>query len=152
MQSLEPAQGPSRKRSRAIPDLASAELGFFSAENDDSSSFSLRKRLRKSTQLSRFSVYQNANSATDSDKFSAYEEFTPALIGQELGKIWPHIRVEIPFRPEIHQNSADFALEKGSRTPLAVLSSIALNGARKAPKIPENWLEKQPNDHTSKLL
>jgi hypothetical protein len=70
-----------------------------------------------------------------------------------LGKIWPHISVEIPFQSEneanLHQNKCKKPLKIGNRKPLADLLKIAINGSQKAPKIPENWMKNQPNDHTS---
>jgi hypothetical protein len=72
----------------------------------------------------------------NSSNSDAIKESSPALIGLQTGKIWPHISVEIPFQPEIHQYSSESISEKANREPLASLSSIALNGAQKAPKIP----------------
>jgi hypothetical protein len=57
--------------------------------------------------------------------------------------------VEIPLRPEFHSISVESTLKKGTRQPLASLSSIAINGAKKAPKIPQEWLKNQPNDYIS---
>jgi hypothetical protein len=82
----------------------------------------------------------------------ALELAAPNLIGRQTGKIWPYISVEIPFRPEIHQYSSESTFKKANREPLAFLSSIALNGARKPPKFRQNWLKKQPNDYISTLL
>jgi hypothetical protein len=75
-----------------------------------------------------------------------------ALTGLQISKIWPYISEEIPFHFEFHQNSFKSISEKVSRELLASLLSIALNEAQRAPKIPQNWLENQPNDHTSTFL
>jgi hypothetical protein len=85
----------------------------------------------------------------DSPNLGAYKVLVLASIGLQTGKIWPHISVDIPFRAEIHQYSSESASKYANREPLASLSSIALNGAQKAPKMPQNWLKNQPNDHTS---
>ena len=66
-----------------------------------------------------------------------------------MNRICPYISVEIPFRPEFHSISAISRLKNSSQPPLASIGSIALNRTQKAPKIPQNWIEKQPNDHTS---
>jgi hypothetical protein len=80
------------------------------------------------------------------------EKSTLDLIEPQMGKICPHISVEIPFQPEFHQYLSDFEPTGANRKPMAPLSSIALNGAQKAPKIPRNWLKNQPNDHTSSFF
>jgi hypothetical protein len=122
------------------------------AENDRDSFTQRQKRVRKAIQPPQFSVYQDQILGTDSPDLDAIEDSTPASIGLQTGKIWPHISVEVPFRPEIHQYSSESTFEKANREPLASLSSIALNGAQKAPKFPQNWIKKQPNDHTSTFL
>jgi hypothetical protein len=82
-------------------------------------------------------------------QFSVYEKLAPASIGLQTGKIWPHISVNIPFRAEIHQYSSESTSKYANRESLASLSSIALNGAQKALKMPQNWLKNQLNDHIS---
>jgi hypothetical protein len=149
IQPLESARGRSRKRPRANTRSSSISFLQFSTENDSDSFNHRRKRVRKTRQLPQFDVHQDEILGINSAYFDATEKYTPALIGLQTGKIWPHISVEIPFRPEIHQYSSESISEKANREPLASLSSIALNGARKAPKFPQNWLKKQPNDHTS---
>ena len=42
--------------------------------------------------------------------------------------------MEIPFRPNLHANSAKSMSKKGKRKQLTALSLVALYGARKAPK------------------
>jgi hypothetical protein len=75
------------------------------------------------------------------------------LFEPQLGKIWPHICVKIPLRSEneayLGQNLHENSSKKGNRKPLAELSRITINGSQKAPKIPQNWMKNQPNDHTS---
>jgi hypothetical protein len=70
-----------------------------------------------------------------------------------LGKIWPHISVEIPIQSEneayLHQNKRQKPSKIGNRKPLVDLLRIFINESQKAPKIPENWMNNQPNDHTS---
>ena len=61
----------------------------------------------------------------------------------------PNIAFEIPFDPKFHSISVETSPKRAPREPLAFLSSIALNDAKKAPKVPEEWLKNQPNDHTS---
>ena len=101
----------------------------------------IRKRLRKSTQLSQFEVYQDEILSTDSDSSDAQDELIPMSIGPQTDKICPHISVEIPSRPTFRFNSQSnpvkIASQRGNRQPLASLGSIAINGARKAPKIPQ---------------
>jgi hypothetical protein len=77
----------------------------------------------------------------NSSNSDAIKEFSSALIGLQTDKIWPHISVEIPFQPEIHQYLSESIPKKANREPLASLSSTALNGAQNAPKIPQNWIK-----------
>jgi hypothetical protein len=107
------------------------------------------KKTRKTSQLPQFRVYQDKISTADADKYSGQNEPTLVEIKPKLDKICPNISVEIPFRSEFRLISAISGPKKRSRQPLASLSSLALNGAQKAPKIPQNWIENQPNDHTS---
>jgi hypothetical protein len=111
-----------------------------------------RKRVQKARQLPQFNVHQDKIFKANSPNSYASELAASDLINLQTGKIWPHISVEIPFRPEIHQYSSESTSKKANREPLASLSSIALNRARKTPKFPQNWLKKQPNDHTSTFL
>jgi hypothetical protein len=60
------------------------------------------------------------------------------LIGSQIGKICLYISVEIPCQPEFHQYLSDFESTRANRKPMTPLSSIALNGAQKAPKILRN--------------
>ena len=149
IQSLESARGPLLKCLRADTPPFNDLFSVFSVENRDSSPDHRRKRLRKSTQLPQFRVYEDQNSTTDRDELDALNDSAPALIGHELGPICPNISVEIPFRPEIHGNSGLPTSQRGNQISNAILAPIALNGRRKAPKIPKNWLTNQPNDHTS---
>jgi hypothetical protein len=96
-----------------------------------------RKRTRKSSQLPQFRVYQDETFRADRAKISGQNEPTPSLIGRQVNKIWPHISVEIPFKPKFHSISVESSPKRGTRQPLASLSSIALNGTKKAPKIPQ---------------
>jgi hypothetical protein len=61
--------------------------------------------------------------------------------------IWPHISVEIPFRSEFHSISVELTPKSGPRKPLASLSLIAINGAKTAPKTPQDWLKNQLNNY-----
>jgi hypothetical protein len=108
-----------------------------------------RKRTRKSPQLPQFGVYEDQTSRAYGAENSGQNESTPSLIGRQIDKIWPHIAVEIPFQPESHSISVETSPKRGTRQPLASLSSIALNGAQRAPRIPQDWLKNQLNDHTS---
>jgi hypothetical protein len=65
----------------------------------------------------------------NSSYLDAIKKFSPALIGLQTGKVWPHISMEIPFQPEIHQYSSELISKKANREPLALLSFIALNRA-----------------------
>jgi hypothetical protein len=105
--------------------------------------------VRKAAQLPQFSVYEDEILRADSSNLGAYEKFALASIGLQTGKIWPHISVDIPFRAGIHQYSSQSTSKYANREPLALLLSIALNEAQKAPKMPQNWLKNQPNDHIS---
>ena len=132
-----------------LNDSTPATIGSETAEICPNTLNSPRKRRRKTLQLPQFDTYQDEILTQNSDKLSGSNGLTSASTGLETGKIWPHISVEIPFRPEFHSISAISGLTKGPRQPLASLSSIALNSTGKAPKIPQKWIENQPNDHTS---
>jgi hypothetical protein len=82
-------------------------------------------------------VYKDQTLRADRAKLSGQNEPTPSLIGCQINKIWPYISVEIPLRPEFHSISVESTPKKGTRQPLASLSLIAINGAKKAPKIPQ---------------
>ncbi len=138
-----------RGRSNKRPRANSSILSSFDPDFVEKSTNSPRKRTRKAAQLPQFSIYQDETSTANSDEYSGQDDPTPVEIGPKLGKICPNISVEIPFRSEFRSISAMSGPKKRPRQPLASISSIALNGAQKAPKIPRNWLEKQPNDHTS---
>jgi hypothetical protein len=81
------------------------------------------------------------------------KKLTPVIFEPQLGKIWPYIRVEIPSRVNFEANLAQKTTKNtfkiGNRKPLAALPLIAINSTRKTPKIPQNWMKKQLNDHTS---
>jgi hypothetical protein len=149
VQSLHSARGRLTKRPRAISPVVKAVSTDFSVENDTFASKPPSKRARKATQLPQFDVYQDKKLMADSPQFCGSKSLTPGLIGRQTEKIWPHISVNIPFRSEFHQYSPESSPTQANREPLAPLSSIALNGAQKAPKIPQNWLKNQLNDHTS---
>jgi hypothetical protein len=79
------------------------------------------KRQRKTRQLPQFKVYKNVNSVLSGSKLSSQNEFTLALIKQELSRIRPYFTVEIPLYPdsrynccEFHSNSTAKTLIKGS--------------------------------------
>lgn len=148
IQSKSSARGRLYKRPRAeLPSFSD-----FSADSAVKSLNSPRKRPRRTSQLPQFRVYQDQILSSDTTDPSGQNEPTPSPIGPQLNKIWPHISVEISFRPEFHSISVESASKQGIRRPLASLSSIAINGAKKAPKIPRKWIENQPNDHTSMLF
>jgi hypothetical protein len=141
------------KRPRAdTPPVQASDNDCFD-ENGDYSLKPLRKRLRKASQLPQFGFYQDETSLSDSLKLDAQNEPTPVLFEPQLGKIWPHTRVEIPFHADFEANLTQKTPKKpskiGNRKPLSALPLIAINGTRKAPKIPQNWMKNQPNDHTS---
>ena len=148
IQSEESAWGRSKKR----PQANSAVLSTFDADFTAQSTNSPRKRAWKTSQLPEFSIYQDEISTTNANKYFSQDGPAPIEFGLKLGKICLNISVEIPFRSEFRSISAVSDPKKRSRQPLASISSIALNGTQKAPKIPRNWLEKQPNDHTSMLF
>jgi hypothetical protein len=52
-----------------------------------------------------------------------------------MGKIWPHITVEILFRLDSYSNLAISTVQRGPKRALASLSLIALNKTQKAPQI-----------------
>jgi hypothetical protein len=145
IQAEESARGRLYKRPR-VDSLPSSSFG---ADFITKTTISPHKRTRKTSQLPQFRVYQDQNFRTDRDNPSGQNEPTPSPIERQINKIWPHISVEIPFHPEFHSISVESTLKRGPRKPLASLSSIAINGAKKAPKIPQDWLKNQPNDHTS---
>ena len=149
---LKQARGRSIERSRAEKRPVSALYEHFSVENDNFSSIRYPKRARKSTQLAQLDVYEDEIRRQDSPESDASNESTPVEIRPYTGKIWPHISVEIPKPSQNRPNSIQTTSQKGNRKFGDSLSSIALNGVQKAPKIPQNWLKNQPNDHTSKFL
>lgn len=138
MQSLENAQRRLTKRPRANTPPSLGFNNHFPAENSDSISEPPRKRVRKTIQLHQINVYQDEILSADSDNSAAQNEPALVSIGLETGKIWPHISVEISFRPDLQANTVKSTPKKGARKPLAALSAIALNGAQKALKIPQN--------------
>ena len=152
IQSLEGLPGRLGKRPRMNPPLLEGNSLCSFVKNSDSSSTQPRKRPRKARQLPQFNVYQDQLFTTNSDRSSALNELPPVPIKHELGPICPYIAVEIPFRPDLHGISTQSRPKNVIRKPLRALCSIALNGAKKAPKIPRNWLKNQPNDHISKLF
>jgi hypothetical protein len=149
MQLLDSARGRLTKRSRAISFVVEALSTDSSVKNDTFSSESPRKRARKTSQLPQFNIYQDRNFTVDRAKFCGSKSLTPGLIGRQTKKIWPYISVNIPFRSEFHQNSSESSPKHANREPLAPLLSIALNGAQKALKIPQNWMKNQLNNYIS---
>jgi hypothetical protein len=149
MQPSEGTQGRLNKRPRAnTPPLRSFRICSPTESNNPSSDRYL-KRARKSSQLPQFKVYEDKISGADSPNLDGQNKPTPVLIEPQTGKIWPHITVEIPSRSDFRPNLATTASKKDNREPLSSLLSIAINGARKAPQIPQKWTKNQPNDHTS---
>jgi hypothetical protein len=55
-------------------------------------------------------------------------------------------------QPEFHSDSTQKISFRDSQQPLGPVAATAVNRAQKAPKIPQSWLETQPNDHTSEFL
>jgi hypothetical protein len=149
VQPLYSARGRLIKRPRAISPVVEAISTDSCVKNDTFSSEPRRKRARKSSQLPQFDVYQDENFRADSTKYSGSQSLALSVTERQTEKIWPHISVEIPFHFKFHQNSSESSPTQVNRRPLAPLSSIALNEAQKAPKIPLNWLKNQPNNHTS---
>jgi len=149
IQSIEYARGRRLKRPRALPLPSTLSTDDSFSEDSDLAQILPRKRTRKASQLPQIEVYQDQTFEKNSHGSELSKEPTPAASGRPQEKIWPHIAVEIPFRLDIHINPIGTASQRGSRVPLASLGSIAINGTRKAPKIPANWLKSQPNDHTS---
>jgi hypothetical protein len=153
IQPIKDAQGRLTKRLRAdTPPFQASDNNSF-GENGDYSLKPLRKRLQKALQLPQFRVYQDKISTPNSPNLDAQNKPAPVLFGSQLGKIWPHIRVEIPFQSEneanLHQNPSKNPSKIGNRKPLTALLLIAINDTQKAPQIPQNWIKNQPNDHTS---
>jgi hypothetical protein len=103
-------------------------------------------------QLPQFRVYEDQTFRAIRIKNFGQNEPIPSLIKCQINKIWPHISVEIPFRPEFHSISVELTPKGGPRKPLASLSSIAINGAKKAPKILQDWLNNQLNDYISMVF
>jgi hypothetical protein len=117
------------------------------------------KRPQKTPQLPQFEVYENEISGLFSPESSAQDEFILALFGRELGEIQPYFVENGPFdsvsqdnHHESHSNSTQQISCRDSQQPLSSITATAVNRARKAPKIPQNWLKTQPNDHTSEFL
>jgi Transposase IS4 len=144
----ESARGRLSKRPRVDPPLCSSSDADFAAQNIDFP----RKRIRKTPELPQFSIYQDQILDSDRKNPSGQNEPTPSLIGRQINKVWPHISVDIPFRAEFHSISTESTSTQNTRLPLASLSSIAINGAKRAPKIPQEWLKNQSNDHTSEFF
>jgi hypothetical protein len=72
------------------------------------------------------------------------EKLTPVSIKQELNKIQPFLTVEIPLNHdsrynccEFHSNSIGRGSIRSSRQPLSSITELFINGAQKAPKIPQ---------------
>ena len=107
------------------------------------------KQTRKSPELPQFRVYQDENFRAYRAKPSGQNESTSSLIGRKINNICSNIAVEIPFDPKFHSISVETSPKRALREPLASLSSIALNGAKRAPEVPEECLKNQTNDHTS---
>jgi hypothetical protein len=150
------ARGRLTKRSRAdSPPFQASDNDSF-GENGDYSLKSRRKRSRKASQLPQFGVYQDAVFTPDCTDLEAFKKLTPVIFEPQLGKIWPHIRVEIPsyadFEANLAQKTSKNTSKIGNQKPLAALLLIAINGTRKAPKIPQNWIKNQPNDHISSFF
>jgi hypothetical protein len=84
------------------------------------------------------------------------EKPTPVIFEPQLGKIWPHIRVEIPFHADFEANLTQKTPKNpskiGNRKPLSALPLVAINGTRQAPKISQNWIKNQPNNHISSFF
>jgi hypothetical protein len=118
-----------RPRANTPPFQASDNDSF--GENGDYSLKSRRKRLRKASQLSQSGVYQNQISIPDSTNLDALRKLTPVIFEPQLGKIWPHISVDIPFRSEneanLHQNKCKKPSKIGNQKPLTDLSKIVIN-------------------------
>ena len=108
-----------------------------------------RKWTQKSPQLPQFNVYEDQTSGAHRAKNFGQNESISSLIDRQIDKRWSHITVEIPFQPESHFISVERSLQRGNQQPLASLSSMAFNGAQRAPRIPQDWLKNQLNDHIS---
>jgi hypothetical protein len=125
------------KRLRADTLPSSPLRADFAAETTSSP----YKQTRKTSQLPQFCVHEDQTSMADRAKISSQDEPTPSLIERQINKIWSHISVEIPFHLEFHSSAVELTPKRGPRKPLASLSSIAVNGAKRAPKIPQDWLK-----------
>jgi hypothetical protein len=80
----------------------------------------------------------------NSSKLSVSEKLTLTSIEQELDEIQPFLAVKIPLNPdsrynccEFHSNSNGRGSIRSSRQPLSSTTELSVNGAQKAPKIPE---------------
>jgi hypothetical protein len=153
IQPIRDARGRLTKRPRADKSPFQASDNDSFSENGDYSLKSRRKQSRKASQLPQFGVHQNETSTPNSSALDTLKKSAPARFKPQLGKIWPHIRVEIPSRANFEANLAQKTSKNtskiGNRKPLTALLLIAINGTRKARKIPRNWIKNQPNDHTS---
>ena len=123
IQSTESAQ----RRSNKCSQVDTPSFGAFDVDFVTQNVNSARKRTRKASQLPQFRVFEDEISLTDRKNPSGQNEPTPSLIGCQTHKIWLHISVNIPFRPEFHSISNPTAVQNSSREPLAPLSYIALN-------------------------
>jgi hypothetical protein len=135
MQLLYSARGRLNKRPRGMSFVVEALLTDSFVENDTFSSGSLYKRARKTSQLPQFDIYRYGNFRANSPKFCGSKSLTLDLIERQTEKIWLYISVKFLFRSEFHQYSSELSPEYANREPLAPLLLIALNRAKKAPKI-----------------
>jgi hypothetical protein len=111
IQHKEGAWGCLNKRPQADTPPSSPFRANFTGQRHDLP----QKRRRKTSQLPQFRVYQDQILSADTANPSGQNEPTPSLIGRQIDKIWPHISVEIPFRPEFHSVSATITTQNSYR-------------------------------------
>ena len=123
------------KRSECALSTKSAENKRFPCENPSNSRISRRKRIRKTSQHSHFSIYRDETSSPSSYSSDSYRGSSPVHSALETERVRPKIVVEIPFRPEIHQNPG----------PLSLLEPLQPTSTNRGPRtrpIPKKWSKK----------
>ena len=124
-----------QRRSNKHPETDTPSFDTFDVDFVTQNTNSIRKKTRKTSQLSQFHVFEDKILSADRENSSGQNESTPNLIGFQTDKIWSHISVNISFRPEFHSILNLTAVQSSSREPLISLSCIALNDTQKTPQI-----------------
>jgi hypothetical protein len=107
-------------------------------------------------QLPQFQVFQDKILTANMPILAGQDKPTTKQIQAKLSEKLLFSHIEIPparyfraYSSECSVIEAPKASIRPDRTPLSSLIPSGVNLGRKAPKIPQNWLQNQPNDHTS---